>query len=42
MNAILAAFGEVPFIKVCIAVDEDVDIFNIERCHVGRRHPHAA
>ena len=29
MNAILAAFGEVPFIKVCIAVDEDVDIFNM-------------
>jgi 2,5-furandicarboxylate decarboxylase 1 len=29
MNAILAAFGEVPFIKICIAVDEDVDIFNM-------------
>ena len=29
MNAILAAFGEVPFIKLCIAVDEDVDIFNM-------------
>ncbi|MCL4745106.1 MAG: UbiD family decarboxylase [Burkholderiaceae bacterium] len=26
MNAILAAFGEVPFIKICIAVDEDVDL----------------
>jgi len=25
MNAILAAFGEVPFVKVCIAVDADVD-----------------
>lgn len=30
MNAILAAFGQVPFIKVCIAVDEDVDIFNMD------------
>lgn len=29
MNAILAAFGEVPFIKVCIAVDEDVDILDM-------------
>lgn len=26
MNAILAAFGEVPFIKICVAVDEDVDL----------------
>ena len=29
MNAILAAFGEVSFVKVCIAVDEDVDILNM-------------
>lgn len=29
MNAILAAFGEVPFIKICIAVDEDVDLFDL-------------
>ncbi len=29
MNAILAAFGEVPFVKVCIAVDEDVDLLNM-------------
>ena len=29
MNAILAAFGEVTFVKACIAVDEDVDINNM-------------
>ncbi|MDH3232262.1 MAG: UbiD family decarboxylase, partial [Alphaproteobacteria bacterium] len=29
MNAILAAFGEVTFIKVCIAVDSDVDLHNM-------------
>jgi len=29
MNAILAAFGEVSFIKICIAVDEDVDLYNM-------------
>ncbi len=29
MNAILAAFGEVPFVKICIAVDEDVDLLNM-------------
>ena len=28
MNAILAAFGEVSFIKICIAVDEDVDLYD--------------
>lgn len=28
MNAILAAFGEVPFIKIGIAVDEDVDLYD--------------
>ena len=27
-NAICAAFGADPFLKLCIAVDEDVDIFN--------------
>jgi len=29
MNVILAAFGEVPFVKVCIAVDADVDPGNM-------------
>jgi UbiD family decarboxylase len=29
MNAILAAFGAVPFVKVCIAVDPDVDPHNM-------------
>lgn len=29
MNALLAAFGEVPFLKIGIAVDEDVDITNM-------------
>lgn len=30
MNAILAAFGEVTFVKVCIAVDEDVDLHDMD------------
>lgn len=29
MNALLAAFGEVPFIKIGIAVDEDVNLSNV-------------
>ena len=29
MNAVLAAFGEVTFVKVCIAVDEDVDLHDM-------------
>ena len=29
MNAILAAFGEVSFVKVCIAVDADVDLHDM-------------
>lgn len=29
MKAILSALGEVPFINVCVAVDEDVDLYNM-------------